>query len=346
MLAVYKSDVAPGASVREVEIPSPGPGQILIRVAVTAICGTDIHIYEWNRWAAGANLKVPGIMGHECSGEVVALGPGVAEFAHGDHISVETHIPCGQCYQCLTGSQHICAQLKLFGLHTDGCFAEYALVPVSVARRLPREIPWETAAVFEPAGVSLHGVERGVVGGQDVAVVGCGPIGLFSILFARALGAARIFALDIAPGRLALAEKVGADVLINPGEEEPARRVLDATRGRGVDLVLESAGSGMALRSAFGYLRKGGRMVLLGLPSGDVPLDISREVVFKEATLMGVHGRHMWRTWSMLEGLVGSGRVDFTPILTHRLPLAQVDQGFALSRQGGAGKVLFLPRGG
>jgi threonine 3-dehydrogenase len=346
MQAVMKLAPGPGATLCGTARPEPGPGEVLIRVAAAAICGTDSHIYDWNAWAQGAGLKIPGVIGHECSGEVVASGEGVAGYAAGDHVSVETHIPCGTCYQCRTGDQHICANLRIFGLHTDGCFAEYAAVPAVVARRIPPEIPLETAAAFEPAGVALHGVERGAVAGSDVAVVGCGPIGLFAILFAKAFGAARIFALDIAPGRLALAEKVGATKTIHPGETDAVKAVSDATNGRGVDVVLELSGSGPALRSSFGYLRKGGRMVVMGLPGADVPLDVARGIVFKEATILGVHGRHMWRTWTMLEGLVTAGRAVLEPVLTHRLPLSGFRRGFELSRGGDAGKVLLLPRGG
>lgn len=345
MLAVMKLQPGPGASMCTTARPDPGQGEVLVRVAAAAICGTDNHIYEWNAWAQGAGLKIPGIIGHEFSGEIVALGAGVTDLAMGDHVSVETHIPCGRCYQCRTGDQHICANLRIFGLHTDGCFAEYAAVPVVVARRIPKEIPLETAAVFEPAGVALHGVERGAVAGANVAVIGCGPIGLFAILFARLFGAARIFALDVAPGRLALAEKVGATNLIHPGETDAVRSISDATHGRGVDVTLEVSGAGGALKSSFGYLRKGGRMVLMGLPGGDVPMNVARDIVFKEATILGIHGRHMWRTWAMLEGLVAAGRADFGPILTHRLPLAEFERGFALSRSGDAGKVLLLPQG-
>lgn len=346
MRAVFKLQPGPGATLRTVELPRPGSGEVLIKVAAAAICGTDIHIYEWNDWAANANLKVPGIIGHECGGEVVAVGPGVSSLAVGDRISVETHIACATCYQCLTGSQHICQRLKLFGLHTDGCFAEYAIVPEKVAWRLPAEIPWEQAALFEPAGVALHGVERVGVAGCDVAVVGCGPIGLYAVQMARALGAARVFALDIAPGRLALAERVGATVALNPAEVDAPGTILSATGGRGVDAVIESSGSGGALRGSFAYLRKGGRVALLGLPSGDVGLNISRDLVFKEATVIGIHGRHMWRTWTMLQGLVAGGRVDLAQVVTHRLDLGDFDHGFELSRQGGAGKVLLLPNGG
>ncbi len=346
MLAVMKLQRGPGASLCTTERPEPGRREVLVRVAAAAICGTDSHIHEWNAWAQGAGLKVPGVIGHECSGEIVALGAGVTDLAVGDHVSVETHIPCGRCYQCRTGDQHICADLRIFGLHTDGCFAEYAAVPAAVARRIPGEIPLETAAAFEPAGVALHGVERGGVAGADVAVVGCGPIGLFAVLFARIFGAARIFALDVAPGRLALAENVGATILIRPGEVDPVKAISDATHARGVDVILEVSGAGEALRSSFGYLRKGGRVVLLGLPGAEVSLDVTRDIVFKEATILGIHGRHMWRTWAMLEGLVASGRADFGPVLTHRLPLSEFERGFALSRGGDAGKVLLLPGGG
>ncbi|HEY3366587.1 MAG TPA: L-threonine 3-dehydrogenase [Symbiobacteriaceae bacterium] len=346
MQAVMKLQAGPGATLREIEQPKPGPGEILVKVMAAAICGTDIHIYDWNPWAQGANIKVPGTIGHECSGEVVAVGSGVTGFRPGDHVSVETHIPCGVCYQCLTGDQHICANLKLFGIHTDGCFAQYTVVPAAVAWRLPDTISFEQASVFEPAGVALHGVERAAVAGANVAVVGSGPIGLFAALFARVLGAAKVFALDIAPGRLALAEKVGATTVINPAEADAAKIILDATGGRGVDAIIESSGSGAGLRSSFAYLRKGGRVVLLGLPGGDVPLNVAKDIVFKEATIMGVHGRHMWRTWTMLDQLVSSGRADLSPVLTHRLPLADFDKGFALSKGGDAGKVLLLPNGG
>lgn len=343
MKAVLKLKPGPGATLQEVDRPEPGPGEILIKVAATAICGTDIHIYEWNDWAQNAGLKIPGIIGHECAGEVMSPGPGVTELAGGDHVSVETHVPCGLCYQCLTGDQHICSKMKIFGLQTDGCFAEYAVVPAKVAWRLPDTIPWAQAALFEPAGVALHGVEKAVVGGKDVAVVGCGPIGLYTVQMARVMGAARIFALDVAPGRLALAERVGASKVINPTETDSRRAILDATGGRGVDVIFESSGNGAALQAAFAYLRKGGSVVLLGLPSGEVPLHVARDLVFKEATVMGVHGRHMWRTWTMLQALVADRRVDLSQVITHRLPLTEFDRGFHFSRGGDAGKVLLLP---
>jgi threonine 3-dehydrogenase len=345
MQAVVKLQPGPGASLREVDRPAPGAGEILVRVRAAAICGTDSHIYEWNPWAAAAGLKVPGIIGHECSGDVVQIGPGVSGLTVGDHVSVETHIPCGTCYQCQTGNQHICSNLKIFGLHTDGCFADYAVVPAVVARHVPGSIPWEQAALFEPAGVALHGVEKGAVGGCDVAVIGCGPIGLFAVLFARVMGAVRIFAIDIAPGRLALAEKVGATEAVNPKGSDPVQAILRATGGRGVDVVLESSGSGIALQQGLGYLRKGGRAVLLGLPGGDVPLNIARDVVFKEATVMGVHGRHMWRTWNQLEGLVATGRADLASVITHQIPLVEFEHGFELAKGGASGKVVLLPEG-
>jgi threonine 3-dehydrogenase len=329
------------AGILAVPVPVPGPRDVLIKVRAAALCGTDLHIFAWNAWARGAGIALPLVMGHECCGDVVAVGRDVTGVNPGDKVAAETHIPCDQCYQCQNGEQHICANLRLLGIHTPGCFAEYAVIPAICARPIPAAIPYDTGAVMEPLGTALRAVAEASVAGATVCVLGCGPIGLFAVAAAAALGAAAVFAADISPGRLAIAAQLGARPLDARGDIAAA--VLAATGGIGVDAVIEASGSADAVKASFRCLRKGGRMALVGLPDRPVDLDLGRDIVFKEAKLVGIHGRTIFATWTRMENLLAAGKLAVAPVITHTLPLESWRQGVELTTGGRACKVIFRP---
>lgn len=342
MKALLKTESNP-VEIVTVDVPTPGPGEVLIRVKAAALCGTDLHIYNWNAWAQNAGITLPLIMGHECAGDVVALGEQVTGFDIGDRVSVETHVPCQSCYQCLNGEQHICNNLKLFGIHMNGCFAEYAVLPAIVARKLPPAIPYRIGAVMEPLGTAFRSALESHVGGANVVVLGCGPIGLFAVAAARALGAALIVATDISQDRLNIAETMGADIIVNPMEKNVTETVLARTSGFGADVIIDAAGAVPAIQEAFSYLRKGGRMTLIGLPGRAVELELGSQVVFKEAKIKGIHGRKMFDTWTRLENLLVAGRLDIDPAITHVMPLSEWKDGIDLALNGKACKVILEP---
>jgi threonine 3-dehydrogenase len=340
MLAVVKKAPAPGATLEQRPIPEPGPDEILIKVKLAAICGTDQHVYQWDNWAANANLLIPGIIGHECVGEVVAVGEHVTTIGKGERISVETHIPCGTCHLCKNGKQHICENLRLFGLHTHGCFAEYAAVPSLCARKVPAAIDDETAAVLEPLGVGVHAAEVAQVKGKRVAVLGAGPIGIFSACASLALGADEVYISDIKPYRLTVAERCANVKTWNPQHSSAAKQF---PKGNEPDVIIETTGSEHALNEAMPHLRKGGTVVLVGLFPRPVPLSLSSDVVFKEAAIYGIHGRKMWETWDLMEDLLLTGKLPIKPALTHRLQLTEIHDGFELMKKGSAVKILVSP---
>jgi threonine 3-dehydrogenase len=306
-----------GAGNGDVPVPDPGPDEVLVRVRASAVCGTDLHIAQWNAWARNAGIRLPLVMGHEFCGEVVGIGSRVRALKSGDYVAGETHLPCGACYQCRNGLQHICGNLKLFGIHRDGCFAEYATIPEQCAYPVPVTIPPRIAAMLEPLGTSLRAVLEMDVSGGSVVVIGCGPIGLFAIASARALGASRIIGLDVREERLVLARKVGCGLMLDPLHTDVTARILEATDGVGADAIIEASGNAAALESAFRFLRKGGRCALIGLPSVPVRLNLGPDVIFKEATIVGIHdGRsHLTRMQAFVERTLN---VD--PIATHECP--------------------------
>jgi len=329
--------------IEQVPVPEPTADQVLLQVSSAALCGTDLHIYQWNAWARGAGIQLPLIMGHECCGKVVAVGENVSSLAVGDKVAVETHLPCGQCLQCRIGEQHICNNLKLFSIHTDGCFSEYTAVPEICARKIPKEISSRLGAVMEPLGTALRSVLESKVAGATVLVTGCGPIGIFTVACASALGASRILASDVSAPRLEIAERMGAHRILDPGREDPVEAVLAETGGYGADVVIEASGSITAIQQAFRGLRKGGRVALVGLPDRPLELEIGKAVVFKEAKIIGIHGRTMFDTWTRMENLLVSGKLDVLPAISHVLPLDRWQEGFDLASSGTACKVVFEP---
>ncbi|GAB6932155.1 MAG TPA: L-threonine 3-dehydrogenase [Calditerricola sp.] len=342
MRAVVKTQAAPGAELRDVPIPKPGPGEALVQVKATTICGTDVHIYVWDDWAK-SRIRVPQIIGHEFSGVVVDVGPGVTHVKVGDHVSAETHFVCGHCPQCLTGQAHICRDTRILGVDRDGCFAEYVVVPAQNLWKNDPALPFEVASLQEPMGNAVHTVLSGPVAGKTVAILGCGPIGIMAVAVARAAGAAKVFAVDVNPYRLELAKAMGAHVRIHAGEEDPVARVKEATGGSGVDVVCEMSGHPTAIRQGFKMLANGGRMAMLGLPTQEVPLDITNDIVFKGVTVQGITGRRMYETWQQTAGLLASGQVNLEPLITHRFPLERFAEAFELMKSGQCGKIVLIP---
>src|ERR1700723_1656948 len=280
MLAVVKPTSAPGAEIREVKIPSFGRTDVLVKVKAASICGTDLHIYEWDRWAQG-RIHPPLIPGHEFCGEVVAFGDEVTSVKEGDFVSAEMHVACGKCLQCRTGEAHICQNVKIIGVDSDGAFAEYVVIPESNIWKLDPAIPQEYASILDPLGNAVHTVRAGEIAAKSVAVTGCGPIGLFSIAVARAVGATTVFAIEVNEHRRKLAAQMKADFTLDPSQEDVRSIIAEKTGGLGVDVVLEMAGHPDAIRTAFDIVRRGGRISLLGLTSKPISLNFSEDIIFK-----------------------------------------------------------------
>ena len=343
MRALVKESETSAMRLAEVPRPEPKAGEVLVKVRAAAVCGTDLHIARWTPWAQRAGIRLPLIMGHEFSGDVVALGPDVTGVKPGDYVAGETHVPCGQCFQCRNGLQHICGNLKLFGIHRDGCFAEYATIPAICAHRIPRTIPPNVAAMLEPLGTSVRAALEVHPAGETVAVLGCGPIGLFAVAAAKAVGAARVIATDVREERLKLAQAVGADLALDARRVNVAESILQETGGVGVDAIIEASGSVPAIEGAWKYLRKGGKVALIGLPSEPVRVNLGPDVIFKEARIIGIHGREMFATWTKMEHMLERGLLRVDPVITHEMPLERFAESFELLEAGNGGKVILTP---
>ncbi len=345
MWAVVKKEPVKGATLSKVAVPCPGAGEVLVKVKAAALCGTDLHVYQWNSWAKQAGVKTPMIMGHEFSGEVVEVGEGVSTVKRGDYVVGETHIPCGTCYQCKNGLQHICGNMVIYGVNTDGCFAEYAKIPEICAKKIPESISPEVGAILEPLGTSLRSCLELQVGGENVVVIGAGPIGLLAVASAKALGAAYITAVDVLPQRLEKALEMGADHVCNPQKEKVAEDIMKITKGVGADSIIDASGNTAAIREGFRYLRKGGQAALIGLPSNLMEIDLGPDVIFKEATIKGIHGRKMFETWTRMENMLENEVLKVREVITHIISLADFAEGFNLIENGEACKVILIPEG-
>ena len=344
MLAVVKPEAAPGVDVREVKIPGFGRTDVLVKVKVASICGTDLHIYEWDRWAQG-RIHPPLIPGHEFCGEVVAFGNEVTSVKEGDFVSAEMHVACGKCLQCRTGEAHICQNVKIIGVDADGAFAEYVVIPESNIWKLDPEIPQEYASILDPLGNAVHTVLAGEIAAKTVAITGCGPIGLFAISVAHAVGAAQVFAIEVNEHRRNVAKQMNADLVLDPSKEDVAGIVLERTGGLGVDVVLEMAGHPSAIRTAFDIVRRGGRISLLGLTSKPISLNFSEDIIFKGITIQGINGRRMYQTWYQMTALLKSGKLDLRPVITDRIALKDFARGMERLKTGEASKILVYPNG-
>jgi len=344
MLAVVKPEAAPGADVRQVKVPSFGRTDVLVKVKVASICGTDLHIYEWDRWAQG-RIHPPLVPGHEFCGEVVAYGDEVTSVREGDFVSAEMHVACGKCLQCRTGEAHICQNVKIIGVDADGAFAEYVVIPESNIWKLDPGIPLEYASILDPFGNAVHTVLAGEIAGKSVAITGCGPIGLFAIAVARAVGAAQVFAIEVNEHRRNIAKQMKADFILDPSKDDVNAIVMEKTGGAGVDVVLEMAGHPSAIRTAFDMIRRGGRISLLGLTSKPVSLNFSEDIIFKGLTIQGINGRRMYQTWYQMTALLKAGKLDLHPVITDRIAMKDFSKAMERLKTGEASKILVYPNG-
>ncbi|MFQ5550647.1 MAG: L-threonine 3-dehydrogenase [Gemmatimonadales bacterium] len=339
MRAISKPERAPGLTLVDVPKPDCGPHDVLIRVRHAGLCGTDLHIAEWDTWAQG-RVNPPLVLGHEFAGSVESVGDEVgAEFTIGQLVTAEGHIICGHCRQCRTGNGHICAKTQIIGVDRDGAFAEYIAMPATNVMPL-NSITTEVGAVMDPLGNAFHTVMANDVSGRSVLILGCGPIGCFGIGVARAAGSSQVIASDVKEPRLNLARRMGAHALLDASREDVVERVMELTDGEGVDIVCEMSGHPTAVRQAFRCARLGGHVQLLGLPSGEISLDLSNDVIFRGLTIYGVIGRKMYETWHQMRCFLSSGLLDPTPVLTHKFKLEQVDAALDAIRSGEAGKVI------
>jgi threonine 3-dehydrogenase len=330
--AVYKTDLP---------VPKAGPTDILVEVKASAICGTDQHIYKWAQYAQ-ERIKTPMVFGHEFSGIVVDAGADVTGVKIGDRVAGETHIPCNHCYQCDTDNRHICENMKIIGVHSPGSFAKYISFPVDCAYKISDGIDFQTASMLEPMGVAVHGVDKGEVDGKDVVVYGCGAIGLMAVGAARVFGARTITAVDVFDNKLEVAKRMGADYTLNSRTNDAAAIIYNRT-GHGVDVVIDYTGNNIALKSGFAMLRKGGRFVLVGLPDGDTTISLSDCIIYKEATVVGITGRLMYKTWEQCEKVIKDPRFDVKPCFGGVYPMADFEKAFEAIFSGEPGRMILIP---
>ncbi len=342
MKAVVKTHAGPGFEMCEVPIPQIGATDILIRTRATSICGTDVHIYNWDPWAAN-RIKPPVIIGHEFCGDVVEIGSQVTDVAVGDFISAESHIVDNTCDLCRTGLAHICRNTQIIGVDRDGSFAEFVAIPAANAWHNPPNMPPEIAALEENFGNAVHTALETPVVARKILVTGCGPVGVMTIAVTKAAGARSIYASDISDYRLELARKTGADMTLNPKRDNVVKAVLEVTNGEGVDVLLEMSGAQTAIRDGLQLLKAGGHAVLLGLPPKPFELDLGNLVIMKGITLHGIAGRKLWETWYEIRGLLRSGAVNLEPVITHRFRLYEFEKAFQTMMSGESGKVVLLP---
>jgi len=342
MCGVLKARPEPGAEYRtDLPIPRVGPRDVLVNVKAAAICGTDQHILPWTPYAQ-ERVPTPMVFGHEFSGEIVAVGEQVREFAVGDRVAGETHIPCNKCYQCETGNRHICENMKIIGVQAPGAFAQYISFPADCAYRFNDSLSYQHAAMLEPMGVAVHGVDKGDVEGKDVIIYGCGPIGLMAVGAAKVFGAKTITAIDIFDPKLEVAVKMGADYIINSKESDPVAQVHQRV-AHGVDVVIDYTGNPHAINTGFDMLRKGGRYVMVGLPSSDILFSFTNKVIYKEATVIGVTGRLMYKTWEQCEQVLADPRFNFEMVVGGVYKLKDYGMAFQAIADGAPGKMLLIP---
>lgn len=340
MKAVVKEKPGEGFLLMDEPVPVPGVGEVLVRVKAASICGTDSLIYDWAPWAS-ARIKPPRVIGHEFAGEVVEAGPGVTAVKPGMRVSAESHFFCGRCYQCRTGRQEVCRDVRIMGVDADGSFAEYVVVPEANIWVNHPDIPDNIASIQEPFGNAVDTVLAEDVSGKRVLITGAGPIGLMCAALARACGASRVIISDPNEYRLKLAGRMGADIVLNPKVTPLSGPLLSATAGEGVDVLLEVSGSAGAFTEGLPLLTPGGRVSLLGIFRAPVPVNLNSDVIFKKIRIYGITGRKVFSTWHTVSRLLASGRLDLAPLITHELPLTEFKKGFELMESGHCGKVVF-----
>ena len=340
MRALAKVRPDAGLELIERPVPAPGPGEVLMKVDAASICGTDLHLFEWDDWAAD-NLQPPRILGHELAGTVISSGSGVTRVKEGDLVGVESHLFDWTCAQCRRGDMHLCRNLRVIGVHTDGGFAEHVVIPEANAIESNGLDP-AIVALQEPMGNAVHAAFAEPIEGRSVLVTGCGPIGLCAVGIAKAAGASLVIATDTEAYRMELARTMGADLVLDATDPATEERIGEATGGDGVDIVLEMSGAAPALQQALRVITRGGSVSLLGIFSEPPTVELSELVIMKGVRLHGIYGRRIYDTWERTQSLLRGG-LDVSPIITHRLGLEDWEQAFELIASRHAGKVVLAP---
>jgi threonine 3-dehydrogenase len=337
MKALVKSHAGPGLWLEDIPEPVIGINDVLIRVLYAGICGTDVHIYQWDDWAQ-KTIHVPMAIGHEFVGEVVEVGSNVNDFYPGDLVSGEGHVVCGRCRNCMAGRRHLCANTQGVGVNRAGAFAELIALPMTNIWRHHPGVDKEVAAIFDPFGNAVHTALSFPVLGEDVLITGAGPIGIMAIPVARHAGARHIVITDMNPYRLDLARKMGATLAINPAETSLAEVQKQLGMMEGFDVGLEMSGNPLALKDMIANMSHGGKIAILGIPSKEMPMDW-RQVIFNMITIKGIYGREMYDTWYKMSVMIESG-LDISPVITHRFAFEDFQQGFDAMISGQTGKVV------
>jgi threonine 3-dehydrogenase len=337
MKALVKSKAEQGLWLEEIPVPEIGINDVLIRVRYTGICGTDVHIYQWDEWAQ-KTIPVPMAIGHEFVGEIVAVGSNVSDFYPGDIVSGEGHVTCGRCRNCLAGRRHLCAKTLGVGVNRPGAFAEFISLPMTNIWRHDPKINQEVAAIFDPFGNAVHTALSFPLLGEDVLITGAGPIGIMTIPVVRHAGARHIVITDMNPYRLELARKMGATLAVNPTETPIAEVQKQLGMMEGFDVGLEMSGNGQALRDMIANMAHGGKIAILGIPAKEAPMNW-RDVIFNMLTIKGIYGREMYETWYKMSVMLESG-VDIEPVITHRFAYSDFQKGFDAMISGQTGKVV------
>ena len=337
MKALVKSRPEQGLWLEDVPAPQPGINDVLIRVLMTGICGTDLHIYDWDEWAR-KTIPVPLVIGHEFVGEIVEVGSNVSDFHPGEIVSGEGHVVCGRCRNCLAGRRHLCAHTLGVGVNRAGAFAECIVLPMTNIWRHSPKIDLEVAAIFDPFGNAVHTALAFPVLGEDVLVTGAGPIGIMAAAVLRHAGARYVVITDINPARLKLAEKIGVTLAVNTKETSLGEVQKQLGMLEGFDVGLEMSGNGSAFREMIANMSHGGKIAMLGIPAQEMSIDW-RQVIFNMLTVRGIYGREMYETWYQMTVMLESG-LDIKPVITHRFKWNEFEKGFSAMRAGEAGKVI------
>lgn len=337
MKALAKLKAEPGIWMTEVPKPELGHNDILIKIRKTAICGTDIHIYNWDQWSQNT-IPVPMVVGHEYVGEVVALGQEVRGFSIGDRVSGEGHITCGHCRNCRAGRTHLCRNTQGVGVNRAGAFAEYLVLPAFNAFKLPDEVSDDLAAIFDPFGNAVHTALSFDLVGEDVLITGAGPIGIMAAAVARHVGARHVVITDVNEYRLELARNMGVTRAVNVSNESLDTVMSELGMTEGFDVGLEMSGVPAAFSDMLDKINHGGKIAMLGIPPSEMAIDWT-QVIFKGLVLKGVYGREMFETWYKMASLIQSG-LDLSPMITHHFKVDDFQQGFDVMRSGHSGKVI------
>ncbi len=337
MKALVKRRSEPGLWLEDVPEPKIGMNDVLIRVDRTGICGTDLHIYNWDAWAQ-KTIPVPMVVGHEFVGEIIEVGANVADFHPGDIVSGEGHVVCGRCRNCLAGRRHLCADTKGIGVNRPGAFAEYLSLPMTNVWHHASDIDRDIASIFDPFGNAVHTALSFNLLGEDVLITGAGPIGLMATAVARHAGARYVVVTDVNPFRLELAQRMGATRVVNAKTERLADVQKKLGMQEGFDVGLEMSGNAAAFREMLTNMSHGGKIAMLGIPSEEMAIDWNL-VVFNMLTIKGIYGREMYETWYKMTVMLQSG-LDIRPVITHRFDFQEFEKGFEVMRSGQSGKVI------